>query len=63
MLEHRTDDCCTIQGALDRTGFTRFHLIGRKPPDGSSWSLGAVDEEANEIQTRFLVASDMERHV
>ena len=68
MLERRMDDYWNIEGNRDLsdswTGFTWFTILDEKKT--SKWVYmvrGAVDEEANNIQARLLVARDMERHV
>ena len=67
MLECRIDDYWSIEEDRDPsdawTGFTRFTMLDEKPLEGYTWSGGAADKEANNIQAWLLVARDMKRHV
>ena len=47
MVERRIDDYWNIEGKRDLsdswTVFTRFTILDEKPPDGYTWSRGAVE--------------------
>ena len=67
MLEKNIDDYWNVYGDRELsdtwTSFTILTILYGKRPDGKSWSGGETDKKANDLQTRFSVARNLERHV
>ena len=59
LLERRTDDQRNVDGGRELSGpwtsFTQFTILSGRPPNGYTWSGGAVDKKSRNIQARSLV--------
>ena len=67
LLEKNIEDYWQVDGEKELsdawTGFTRFILLNKRPPDGYAWFDGETDEETNNLSSRQCMARNVEAYV